>query len=243
MEASKHIEEPLAASQQSGKPSPEDVARGVLNDREVRVFRPSHVRFDPRKLDLPDDFFEPTASELKQIIQHDAAAVREIQERPLLTKKLRDAEKQKRMNRFRRSVIRVLFPDRVSIQGIFVPSSTIREVIRFVRAALADARNVKFHLFVVPPKKKLVDVKKTLWDEQLVPAAVVHIGIDTGPTSTTELLKPYLLEKIEDTPESIAAQPTAAPIPSPTLPQPESSEKKAKKPSASKKIPKWFRKK
>ncbi|CAN8065252.1 unnamed protein product [Agarophyton chilense] len=227
---------------QPKKSSPEEIAQSVLNERQIRVFRPSNVRFDPRKLDVPDDFFEPTASELKSLLHQSAAHIAEIQEKPLLTKKLRDAETQKRMNRFRSAIVRVLFPDRVSIQGTFLPTSTIREVIRFVRAALVDARNVKFHLFVVPPKKVL-DVKKTLWDEKLVPAAVVHIGIEQGPSESNQLLKPHLLEKIEDTPESLAEKATAVSTPTTTLSNLSSPEKKTQKSKATKKIPKWFKKK
>lgn len=229
--------------------SPEQVAQSVLDKRQIRVFHPSNVRFDPRKLDLPDDFFDPTPQDVRTQVQENATNLSKMQDRPLLTKKLRDDQERSRMSRFPNVVIRVIFPDRVAIQGIFTPSSTIREVIRFVRASLLDARNVNFHLFVVPPKKKLLDLKKNLWDEKLVPAAVLHIAIETGPAETSNLLKAHLINSIEDTPESILSKIENPPSPQPDNSIQESSEQKSPRKSKSKSfnpkkaVPKWFKKK
>ena len=224
------------------KRSPEEIAREVLEERSVKVFRPANYRFDPRRLDLPDDFFEPTSSELKVMVTQQTSLVERLDNAPLMTRKMREAEEERRMSRFKKVLIRIQFPDRVALQGIFVPKSTIRQVIRFVRAALLDARNVKFHLFVTPPKRKLTEVNNTLWKEALVPAALIHIGIDEGPTETSKLLKPHLLEVIEDTPE---ANPPPLPPVSVTESRKEAGEtnqKSSMKKSLTKKVPKWFKK-
>lgn len=225
------------------KPSPEQVARAVLDERQVRVFRPSIVRFDPRKVQLPDDFFQPSISELVSATRQFSTRVQNMGDAPLMTKKMRDAEAAKRMSRFRKVLIRILFPDRLALQGIFTPQTTVRQVVRFVRAALLDARNVKFHLFVVPPKMKLTNMEKTLWSEGFAPAALIHIAIDEGPTETSKLLKPYLMDMIEDTPEtpnSVPTIPTAPPVRKETSSEP--SESKPSKKGIAKKIPKWFKK-
>lgn len=225
--------------------SPEQVAKEVLDEHEVRVFRPSTVRFNPRLLDLPDDFFQPTGSELVEASHQLTAATHRLQDAPMMTKKMRDAETEKRMSRYRKVLLRILFQDRIAIQGMFKPQDNMRKVVRFVRAALLDARNVKFYLFMVPPKKILSDPKQTLWAAGLCPAAIVHIGIDEGPKETSALLKPWLLERIEDAPESRTAPPPA-PEPAPTVPAAQrpgpSTQGALKKKSLVKKIPKWFKK-
>lgn len=223
------------------KKSPEQIAKEVLDEREVRVFRPSQVRFDPRRVELPDDFFQPSSEEIAHASKQLSAAVHRLNDAPLMTKKMRDAETAKRMSRFRKVLIRILFPDRVAIQGVFTPQSTIKQVVRFVRAALLDARNVKFHLFVVPPKMKLQKPDATLWSEGLVPAALVHVGIDEGPEDSAQLLKPYLLEVIEDTPESKLPPPVEVP-PAPDSVPVSTAPPKGKK-GSKKKTPKWFKKK
>lgn len=222
------------------KRSPEEVAREVLASREARVFRPSTERFDPRRVELPDDFFEPSAEELSAAVRSMAQGAQRMADAPLMTKKMRDELAAKRMSRFRKVLIRVLLPDRVAVQGIFEPASTIRQVQRFVRAALRDPKNVRFHLFVVPPKMKLTKLDATLWSEGLVPAALVHIGIEEGPTESQQLLKDALLEVMEDTPALAPPQPPPAPPADES--KPERKPAAPPKKSSSKKIPKWFRK-
>lgn len=234
-----------AAKSQSVAPpkrAPEEVAREVLESRSVRVFRPSHERFDPRRIELPDDFFEPTREELAAAAKSMTDGMHRMADAPLMTKKMRDARAEQRMSRFRKVLIRILFPDRVALQGIFEPKSTVRQVQRFVRAGLRDARNVRFHLFVVPPKEKLDKLDATLWSKGLVPAALIHIGIDEGPKESQLLLKESLLEIMEDTPLLVAPAPPppeAPPVqetkPEPTVPPKKSS-------GLAKKLPKWFKK-
>lgn len=225
----------------ASKQTPEEKSREVLESHSVRVFRACATRFDPHRVEFPNDFFEPSAAELLSASRSMTNGVHRMADAPLMTKKMRDAEKAKRMSRFRKVLIRVLFPDRIAMQGIFTPQSTIRNVQRFIRAGLLDARNVKFHMFVVPPKMKLTELDATLWSQGLVPAALVHVGIDSGPTDSKLLLKSWLIERIEDTPESIALPPAAMPT---VLPEEQpSSTTPPKRSRGKKKIPKWFKSK
>lgn len=224
---------------------PEQVAQQVLHSHEASLFRPTTVRFDPRSINLPDSFFEPTVSELSHAAKTYAHASQSMNEPVLQTRKMRQEHAERRMNRFRKVMIRILFPDRVALQGIFTPKTTIRQVIRFVRASLRDARNVQFHLFVTPPKRILKDLDATLWAEGLVPAALIHFGGDNIPTDSSNLLKRTVLDTITDAPES------QTPLPPPPPPSPavaendtnnstshESPSEKAKK---ARKLPKWFK--
>lgn len=236
--------QPSEAKAEAGatpKQTPEEKSREVLESHSVRVFRPSTTRFDPRRVEFPDDFFEPSAEEVVAASRSMTNDVHRRADAPLMTKKMRDAEKAKRMSRFRKVLIRVLFPDRIAMQGIFTPQSTIRNVQRFIRAALLDARNVKFHMFLVPPKMKLTELDDTLWSQGLVPAALVHVGIDSGPTDTKLLLKSWLIERIEDTPEAVAPPPMVMPN---VLPEEKpSATTPPKRSGGKKKIPKWFKSK
>lgn len=222
------------------KRSPEEVAQEVLESRSVQVFRPSQERFDPRRIQLPDDFFEPSVQEMSAAANSLTSGVHRLNDAPLMTKKMRDAHAEKRMSRFRKVLIRILFPDRVALQGIFEPKSTVRQVQRFVRAALRDARNVRFHLFLVPPKEKLEQLDVTLWSKGLVPAALVHIGIDEGPKEGRLLLKQSLVDIMEDTPLLAAPAPPPAPPVDEVKPEPASKPKKNS--GLTKKLPKWFKK-
>lgn len=184
------------------KRSPEEVSQQVLYDHQSKLFRPSSTQIRARDIQIPDSFFEPTTSELTSALNTYSKHTDRLQNATMKTKKMREAEEKQRMGRFRNVLIRIQFPDRVVLQGVFEPQSKIRQVVRFVKAALLDARNVKFHFFVVPPKHILSNIDATLWSEGLVPAAVIHIGIDSGSSDSAVLLKPILLSKITDAPET-----------------------------------------
>ena len=211
----------------------------MLEAHCVRVFRPSATRFDARQVELPDDFYQPSADELRHAAQSISADVHRLTNGTMMTRKMRDAHAAKRMSRFRKVLIRILFPDRMAIQGIFTPQSTVRNVQRFVRAALLDARNTRFHMFVVPPKMKLTNLDDTLWSQGFVPAALIHVAIDEGATDTGLLLKKWLLDKVEDTPESIA--PVLPPKPQVLPEEKPVSTTPPKKEGVKRKIPKWLK--
>lgn len=162
---------------------------------------------------------------------------------PMMTKRMRDAAAAEKMSRFRKVLIRVRLPDRVAIQGTFEPKSTVRDVMKFVNAALRDPKAVKFNLFVTPPKTVLKNLDATLWSEGLVPAALVNLGVESGPSTAAELLSDEVLGYLEDAPaQGAAANSTTAP---PVAP--ESGGKllgargKGKAGGASKRVPKWFK--
>lgn len=87
----------------------------------------------------------------------------------------------------------------------------------------------------------LVDLDVTLWSLGLVPAALVHISIDEGPQTCQQLLKEWVLDSIEDTPEIETYVPQAVHVKQDeeiAEPQEAAPEKK----NITKKIPKWFKK-
>lgn len=216
--------------------------------RELRVFRPSDTPFDPRRLQLPEDFYEATGEDVRASYASLSTTNRSLQDAPLMTKKMRDAEQAKKRSRFRKALLRIRFPDRVELQGTFEPSSTVRDVRKFVRERLRNPGQVSFHLFVVPPKTILKDLDSTLWNNGLVPAALVHFGVDSGPSESSSLLSDATLGLMEDAPAPSAARSstTAPPVkPESTASSDKwgssSARAKGKGSSSSQKKPKWFK--
>lgn len=215
----------------------------LIEKHDIHVFRPSNYRFDPRTLVLPDDFFNSTLADVKDASSRLTERVRDMNDAPLMTKKMREAEENAKMSRFRKVMIRILLPDRHSLQGVFEPKSTILDVTNFVKACLNE--QVKFHLFLVPPKTVLKDMQATLWQQKLVPAAQIYLGVDEGPASTAELLKESVLTLAQDAPPPKVMAPPAEPAA--PAGRTTGTGKPAKSAGASKAkskiIPKWLKKK
>lgn len=74
--------------------------------------------------------------------------------------------------------IRVCFKNRKILQGIFRPKELASALYKFVEESLAANQNTKddldFSLYTTPPKKTITDMKKTLFEHELYPAAQVY---------------------------------------------------------------------
>lgn len=217
----------------------------LVEKYDVHVFRPSTYRFDPRTLNLPEDFFNTTLSDVQD--SNTALSERARNDAPLMTKKMRQAEENARMARFRKVLIRVLLPDRHSLQGVFTPKSTVQDVTDFVKRCLRDPDTTKFHLFVVPPKMVLSNMRNTLWSEKMVPAAQVYLGVDAGPTETRLLLNESVFTLAEDAPPPHSFAPAASSAPTDDKAAAAAAAAKRAKNAASKGkgkgIPKWLKRK
>ncbi|NXD84154.1 ASPC1 protein, partial [Halcyon senegalensis] len=107
--------------------------------------------------DLPDEFFEVTVDDVRKrlaqlqserrvpfLVAADIASKR-LEEAPLMTKSLREAQLKEKLERYPKVVLRVHFPDRHVLQGFFRPSETVGILRDFVRSHLADA-DLPFYL-------------------------------------------------------------------------------------------------
>ncbi|XP_043653634.1 tether containing UBX domain for GLUT4 [Drosophila teissieri] len=128
--------------------------------------------------DLPDSFFDLTVNDLKMVLRDLKRTSTGDDDAPLLTAKLRELERQKTMlaklNQYKDCVLRVQFPDRFVLQGIFKPHEPLSKVEEFVREFLVQPGE-QFHLFTIPPKKVLPS-DETLLELNFVPNAIVHFG-------------------------------------------------------------------
>lgn len=79
--------------------------------------------------------------------------------------------------RYKSTVIRVCFPvDRLVFQAVFKPTDTVRDVMQ----TLSDYLTIQdFYLYTVPPKRHLKP-ESTLFDAELVPAALIHFGVESA---------------------------------------------------------------
>lgn len=128
--------------------------------------------------DLPDSFFDLTVNDLKMVLRDLKRTASGNEDAPLLTSNLRELERQKAMlaklNQYKDCVLRIQFPNRYVLQGIFKPHEPISRVEEFVRGFLAKS-NEEFHLFTIPPKKVLPG-NETLLELNCVPNAVLHFS-------------------------------------------------------------------
>ncbi|XP_071968401.1 tether containing UBX domain for GLUT4 [Engystomops pustulosus] len=125
--------------------------------------------------ELPDDFFELTVDDVRRRFAELRSERKRLEEAPLLTKALREAQLKEKVERYPKVVLRVLFPDRYILQGFFRGSETVGAVREFVAKHLEEAA-IPFYLFITPPRMELKDDSLTLFQAQLFPAAVVHFG-------------------------------------------------------------------
>ncbi|KAK2815792.1 hypothetical protein Q5P01_026259 [Channa striata] len=140
--------------------------------------------------DLPDEFFEVTVDDVRKRFAQLKSERRLLEEAPLMTKSLREAQMKEKMDRYPKVVLRVQFPDRHVLQGFFRPLETVGAVRHFVRSHLEDPQ-LSFYLFITPPKTILDDSSATLFQADLFPGAVVYFGSDI---KTDFYLKGELLE-------------------------------------------------
>ncbi|XP_055842826.1 tether containing UBX domain for GLUT4 [Episyrphus balteatus] len=149
--------------------------------------------------DLPDSFFDLTVNDLKLVLRDLKKITEGNDDAPLLTAKMREIEENssllRKLAQYKQCIIRVQFPDRNVLQGVFKPTDKVEDVVSFVRPFLTN-EDLDFHLFTVPPKK-LLPHDKTLLEVNCIPNAVLHFGVnecDALPSLLSYLKKNYLMQ-------------------------------------------------
>ncbi|XP_066503091.1 tether containing UBX domain for GLUT4 [Hoplias malabaricus] len=168
----------LACVKYGGKDSEngEDILEPM--DREPLVY---HLDTAPRRSsgdeELTDEFFEVTVDDIRKRFSQLKSERRALEEAPLMTQALREAQIKEKMDRYPKVVLRVQFPDRRVLQGFFRPQETVAALRQFVRTHLQDPE-LQFYLFIAPPKTVLEDPSVSLFQANLFPAALVYFGSD-----------------------------------------------------------------
>ncbi|XP_068607234.1 tether containing UBX domain for GLUT4 isoform X2 [Brachionichthys hirsutus] len=149
--------------------------------RELLIYhRDSASRHPEGGEHLPDAFFEVTVDDVRKRFAQLKSERKLFEEAPLMTTALREAQKKEKMERYPKVVLRVQFPDRHVLQGFFRPLETVGAVMHFVRRNLEDSE-LRFYLFITPPKTILDDPSVTLFQADLFPGALLYFGSDVRP--------------------------------------------------------------
>ncbi|KMQ93955.1 tether containing ubx domain for glut4 [Lasius niger] len=146
-----------------------------LGERNALVFNQAGTQALPRD-ELPDNFFELDLHDAKTLLRDAKRRKEQLEDAPLLTEAQRQLDQDKRtldrLNKYRRTVIRVQFPDQFVLQGLFGPLETIETVKNFIKTYLDDP-NCEFVIYTSPPKY-ILNPNARLIDENLVPSAIVY---------------------------------------------------------------------
>nr|CAG4640691.1 EOG090X02H3 [Eulimnadia texana] len=160
-----------------------DERRILLNSRGDLIYsqEEASVSADVRPVEgeLADDFFELTVDDLRLLL-HDLKKQYTETETPLLTAEMRRSREERRFHeiaaRYPTTVLRVQFPDRLTLQIPFQSESTIVSVKEtLVEYLEGNLRVDDFYLYTAPPKK-VIDLDADLLRGGLTPSAVVYIG-------------------------------------------------------------------
>ncbi|KAM4691462.1 tether containing UBX domain for GLUT4 [Rhinophrynus dorsalis] len=177
--AQEHLRSPGPSKPKKSKTDGEEDGISEPIDREPLV---CHMDLEEtighESVELTDDFFEVTMDDVRRRFSELRSERQRLEEAPLMTKALREAQMKEKLERYPKVVLRVLFPDRYVLQGFFRPTETVGAVREFVRSQLEDPE-LPFYLFITPPRTELKDNTQTLFQAELFPAALIHFGSQT----------------------------------------------------------------
>ncbi|XP_042335655.1 UBX domain-containing protein 6 isoform X2 [Sceloporus undulatus] len=135
-------------------------------DRQRRIFKPSP---QASHFELPNDFFNLTAEELKREQRLRTEAVEKAS--MLRTKAMREREEQRELRKYNYTLLRVRFPDGYILQGTFYAREPVSTLYQFVRETLQN-NWLPFEL-LAPGGHKLTDESMALNECGLVPSALL----------------------------------------------------------------------
>ncbi|BGP11711.1 Tether containing UBX domain for GLUT4 [Rhodotorula toruloides] len=171
-------------------------------DFEARFYLPSsstHATATTRFLDLPESYFQPTQVELQQAFAGQVKKREDMTDKPLMTKALREREEaaknRAKAARWPHTRIRIRFPDRSQLEGVFPSTDKLVHLYEFVRLALReDVRDIPFVLYQTPPRTEYrrgdpAYKGKNLMDLQFTPSTALYIKFEApSPPSATSAI-------------------------------------------------------
>ncbi|CAK9150325.1 unnamed protein product [Ilex paraguariensis] len=155
-------------------------------DRQIRVFFAVPERV-AAKIDLPDSFYNLSLEELRR--EADMRKKKMAESQLLIPKSYKEKQNKAARKRYRKTLIRVQFPDGLVLQGVFSPWEPTSALYEFVSSALKEP-SLEFELVhpvvikrrVIPHFPAAGDKVTTLEEEDLVPTALIkfrHIETDS----------------------------------------------------------------
>ncbi|XP_074309588.1 plant UBX domain-containing protein 1 isoform X2 [Silene latifolia] len=204
--------------------------------RDIRVFETMKVSQPAptavSTTEETDEFFEFTPEDYYRLM----AGKKE--DKYLKTKKIREAEAMARRSRITKAVIRVRFPDGITLEATFHPSEPLQSVFDLLNKVLARPE-LSYYLYTTPPKKQIKDTNQNFFDAGFIPGAIVHFSYDL-PRDDPAYSSPFLREDVmslnglelvsESTKEPIEAASETVPAIPPPAAERKPADKKAIKP-------------
>ncbi|XP_068776070.1 UBX domain-containing protein 6 isoform X2 [Struthio camelus] len=142
-------------------------------DRQLCVFKPSP---EAARFELPNDFYNLTAEEIKREQRLRTEAVEKAS--MLRTRAMREKDEQREMRKYNYTLVRVRFPDGYILQGTFYAREPVSTLYNFVREALKDDW-LPFEL-LGPGGLKLTDENLAFNECGLVPSALLTLAWDAS---------------------------------------------------------------
>ncbi|KAG6833730.1 hypothetical protein H0H87_001162 [Tephrocybe sp. NHM501043] len=134
------------ASHDASRPTNLESSGDAGDQLTFKVYKPSSASSAPPPL-LPDEYFNPTAADLKAAQATLASRTQALVDAPLELRSVREAREQGKRDRWPNTTIRVKFTDRTQLEHTFPSTDKIRSVYAFVRNALRDdVKPIKFIL-------------------------------------------------------------------------------------------------
>ena len=152
--------------------------------------------------ELSDEFFDVTVQDVRYMLSD----LRQRQgpdssDAPLMTKQMRELADDRRAMKYSQVVVRVAgFRDQLVLQGLFRPKEKVAALYAFVKECLESNSNsvddLDFYLFSTPPRHVLADMQRTLFEQQLCPAALVYFK---NKSKRTPVFRADLVAALETT--------------------------------------------
>ncbi|XP_059167299.1 tether containing UBX domain for GLUT4-like isoform X3 [Physella acuta] len=147
-----------------------------LCDRQVIIYHTDEtMQSNSSSENIPDDFFEVTKSDIQILYRDLQNAVQQLEDQPLMTKAMKQAQTEALYDQYDHVVIRIHFPEKLTLQGLFKPREPVSALYDFVSDHL-QVKDLNFYLYTSPPKEIIKDKNTSLASNHLAPAAVIYFG-------------------------------------------------------------------
>lgn len=168
-------------------------------DRQPQAFRPSQ---NATRFELPPDFYNLTAEELKREQQLKSDMVE--RNSMLRTKAMREKDEQRERRKYNYALLRIRLPDGIILQGTFLAWERVAALYQFVRDWLENGWQ-PFELLAPGGQKLKEDEDVALNECNLAPAALLTFSWDAAVQAdiaaaggqSSSVLNPELLANIQ----------------------------------------------
>ncbi|KAI1786770.1 hypothetical protein LXA43DRAFT_1032451 [Ganoderma leucocontextum] len=230
--------------------SAQEVASVEPEKPSFRYFRAPTSAQQPR-VELPDSYFDATTSDIHAQQASLTARSNALQNAPLRTTAVREAEDKKRRARWPQTTIRVRFPDRTVLEKTFPSTDKIKSVYALVRGSLReDVKPIKFVLYQSPPKReyKVSDPavrNLSLAELDFAPSSLLMLQFEDASLNHQDVSAPLdasVLAVIEDYPVPRTFEDAPTKHDTPDSSKPRSTFTFGKKDeNGERKLPKWLK--